>query len=83
MIEWGHRSDGVTTIVRDDTQIATARAAAMRGDMHLEIGDTRWLFFASRGALVGERSGAEQPDLRATRPRRSRSTWDVEADEIT
>lgn len=80
MIEWGRTTGGVTTITRDGTPAATARKAAMRGDMYVEIDGARWLFFASRGALVGERSGAEQPSLRATRPGRNRHAWDVQAD---
>lgn len=83
MLEWGRTTAGVATIARDGTPVATARTAAMRGDMHVEIGGARWLFFANQGALVGERSGAELPALCAVRPGRGRNTWDVRADQIT
>lgn len=82
MLEWGRTSDGVTTIARDGTPVAAARAAAMRGDMHVEIGGATWLFFASRGELLAERSGAAHPALRAVRPGRSRNRWEVRADQI-
>ncbi len=82
MLEWGRTTAKVTTITRDGMPVAAARRAALRGDMHVDVGDAQWLFYAGSGELRGERSGSEQPTLHAVRPHRGRHTWDVRADEV-
>ena len=80
MLEWGRTSRGVATVKRDGVAVATARRAAVRGDVYADIDGVSWLFFTDRHGMLGERNGAAEATLRATRPGRSRYVWDVHAD---
>ncbi|UPK75951.1 hypothetical protein MU582_04760 [Nocardioidaceae bacterium SCSIO 66511] len=79
MIAWS-TSDGIRSVVRDGAAIATLRDAAQRDDAYVDIAGTQWLFFAARGGLWAERTGAEKPAAHATRA--DRSTWRVQTERL-
>ncbi|UYM03814.1 hypothetical protein [Solicola gregarius] len=80
MTTWGPTKAGTRPVVRDGSTVATLSPAAQRDDAQVEIGGARWLFYAARGALWAERSGAEKPTLQAVR--KGRRSWRIQTADV-